>query len=117
MKFTNDMFSLICLADPYVKVWLIQYGRRVEKKKTSVLKRTLNPQFNETIAFDVSIDQVRYTSVELHVMDYDRIGWNEEIGRVVLGPKSGPNEVKHWNEMLAKTKLAVSRWHVLKSCD
>jgi len=100
-----------------VKIWLIQYDRRIEKKKTAVLKRTLNPQFDETLVFSVSIEQVRYTSLELYVMDYDRIGYNEEIGRVVLGSRSGSNEVKHWNEMLAKTKMAVTRWHVLKGRD
>jgi len=104
-------------ADPYVKIWLMQSGRRVEKKKTSVLRKTLNPQFDESLVFYVSIEQVRYTSLAIHVMDFDRIGRNEEIGRVVIGPKSGPNELKHWNEMLAKTKLAVTRWHVLRNCD
>ena len=100
-----------------MKIWLIQYDRRIEKKKTAVLKRTLNPQFDETLVFNVSIDQVRYTALQLQVMDYDLIGCNEEIGRVVLGSKSGSNEVKHWNEMLAKTKTSVTSWHVLKGRD
>jgi len=110
-------YAVVWSADPYVKIWLIQYDRRIEKKKTAVLKRTLNPQFDETLVFNVSIDQVRYTTLQLQVMDYDLIGCNEEIGRVVLGSKSGSNEVKHWNEMLAKTKSSVTSWHVLKGRD
>jgi len=102
-------------ADPYVKIWLIQNGKRVEKKKTAIFKRTLNPEFGETLLFNVPIDQVRYTVLEVHVMDFDRFSCNEEIGRIVLGSKSGPNEVKHWNEMLAKTKQQTTRWHVLKN--
>jgi len=101
-------------ADPYVKIWLTMNGRRVEKKKTAIWKRTLNPQFNETLIFHVSVDQIRHASLDVHVMDFDRIGRNEEIGRVVLGPKSGPNEVKHWNEMLRRTKMAVTKWHILR---
>ena len=104
-------------ADPYVKIWLIRNGRREEKRKTSILKKTLNPQFNEKLTFQVSSDQVRYTSLEVYVMDFDRVGPNEPIGRVVLGAKSGPNEMKHWNDMLAKTKLDVTRWHVLRNCS
>jgi len=107
----------LCCADPYVKIWLIQNGHRVEKKKTAVLKRTLNPQFDETIMFNVPIDQVRITSLEIHVMDFDRIGCNEEIGRIVLGSKSAHNEVKHWREMLAKAKQPVTSWHVLKKSN
>jgi len=106
-----------CRADPYVKVWLMQNGRRVEKKKTAVLKRTLNPQFNDTLLFHVPIQQVRATSLAIHVMDFDRIGRNEEIGRIVLGPRSGPNEKRHWNEMLARPKLPVTTWHVLRRSD
>jgi len=47
-------------------------------------------------------------------MDKDRFGRNELIGRVVLGAKSGPTEVKHWNDMFAKTRQPVARWHVLR---
>ena len=107
----------MCRADPYVKIWLTQGGRRVEKKKTAVLKRTLNPRFDETLMFHVSIDQVRYTSLAVHVMDFDRIGRNEEIGRIVLGSRSGPTEKKHWNEMLANARLAVTKWHLLRYYD
>ena len=113
----NAKYGVMWCTDPYVKVWLIQNGRRIEKKKTPVLKRTLDPQFNETMTFNVSVDQMRYTSLQVHVMDYDRIGRNEEIGRVVLGPKTRPSEVKHWNEMLSKAKLAATRWHVLRDCN
>ena len=107
----------VCCADPYVKVWLIQNGRRVVKKKTLVLKRTLSPQFNETLPFLVAVEQLRHTSLSVHVMDFDRIGRNEEIGRVLLGSRSGPNERRHWNEMLARARLPVTKWHVLRRCD
>ncbi|XP_009579160.1 PREDICTED: synaptotagmin-7, partial [Fulmarus glacialis] len=39
-------------SDPYVKVWLMYKDKRVEKKKTVVMKRCLNPVFNESFAFD-----------------------------------------------------------------
>jgi len=97
-----------------VKIWLIQNGRRVEKKKTAVLKRTLSPQFDETLMFHVILQEVRYTSLEIYVLDYDRFCRNDQIGWIVLGPKSGSNEVKHWNEMLSNTRQPVTRWHVLK---
>ena len=39
--------------DPYAKISLIQEGRRIKKKKTTVKKRTLNPYYNETFSFQV----------------------------------------------------------------
>jgi len=100
-----------------VKVWLLMSDRRVEKKRTSVMKRTLNPHFDETLVFALDFRQVRHASLSVHVMDFDRIGPNEEIGRVLLGPRSGPNEVKHWNAMLTKVKTPVTRWHVLREAQ
>ena len=47
-------------------------------------------------------------------MDYDKFGRNELIGQFVLGSKSGPSEVKHWNEMFSKSRTAVAQWHMLK---
>jgi Ca2+-dependent lipid-binding protein len=102
------------LSDPYVKVWLIQNGRRIEKKKTSVRRKTLNPIFEETLAFRVTVGQVRATSLDVSVMDRDRISRNDVIGRIILGSKSGQTEVRHWNEMLTKPKQPVTQWHILR---
>ena len=101
-------------ADPYVKIWLLRDGKRIEKRKSIVFEKTLNPVFNETFMFILSYEHIRQTSLEVSVMDYDRLGRNERIGQVLLGAKSGPVEVKHWNEMLAKTRQQVTQWHVLK---
>jgi len=64
--------------------------------------------------FCVPYDVIRQTSLAVSVMDYDKMGRNERIGQVLLGTKSGPIEVKHWNEMFAKSRQNVSRWHMLK---
>ena len=113
-----DRRVLICFrippADPYVKVWLFHDGKKVEKKKTAVIEKSLNPIFNESFVFDVPYEKIRQTSIVISVMDYDRMGRNEQIGQIVLGSKSGPMEVKHWNEMFSKARQAVSQWHILK---
>lgn len=46
------------LADPYVKIYLLCNGQRIAKKKTHVKKRTLNPVFNESFAFDIPTKEV-----------------------------------------------------------
>ena len=53
-------------------------------------------------------------SLLVSVVDFDRMGRNEQIGQVMLGSKSGPMEVRHWNEMFSKPRQEVSQWHVLK---
>ncbi|XP_009982669.1 PREDICTED: synaptotagmin-12, partial [Tauraco erythrolophus] len=40
-------------ADPFVKVYLLQDGRKISKKKTAVKRDDTNPVFNEAMIFSV----------------------------------------------------------------
>ncbi|XP_028305221.1 double C2-like domain-containing protein beta isoform X1 [Gouania willdenowi] len=102
-------------SDPYVKVWLMHKDRRVEKKKTVTMKRCLNPVFNESFPFDVPAHVLRETTIIITVMDKDRLSRNDVIGKIYLSWKSGPGEVKHWKDMLARPRTNVAQWHALKA--
>uniref|UniRef100_A0A3B5MPY8 Synaptotagmin-7 n=1 Tax=Xiphophorus couchianus TaxID=32473 RepID=A0A3B5MPY8_9TELE len=102
-------------SDPYVKVWLMHKDKRVEKKKTPVIKRCLNPVFNESFPFDVPAHVLRETTIIITVMDKDRLSRNDVIGKIYLSWKSGPAEVKHWKDMLARPRTNVAQWHSLKA--
>uniref|UniRef100_A0A3Q4HEE3 Synaptotagmin-7 n=1 Tax=Neolamprologus brichardi TaxID=32507 RepID=A0A3Q4HEE3_NEOBR len=102
-------------SDPYVKVWLMHKDKRVEKKKTVVMKRCLNPIFNESFPFDVPAHVLRETTIIITVMDKDRLSRNDVIGKIYLSWKSGPAEVKHWKDMLARPRTNVAQWHALKA--
>lgn len=73
---------VLCTLDPYVKVWLMNKDKRVEKKKTVVMKRCLNPVFNESFPFDVPAHVLRETTIVITVMDKDRLSRNDVIGKV-----------------------------------
>lgn len=81
-KYKNPVFH--SHTDPYVKVWL-QFGdKRIEKRKTPIFKCTLNPIFNESFSFNVPWEKIRECSLDIMVMDFDNIGRNELIGRILL---------------------------------
>ncbi|XP_072871771.1 synaptotagmin-7 isoform X8 [Chlorocebus sabaeus] len=102
-------------SDPYVKVWLMYKDKRVEKKKTVTMKRNLNPIFNESFAFDIPTEKLRETTIIITVMDKDRLSRNDVIGKIYLSWKSGPGEVKHWKDMIARPRQPVAQWHQLKA--
>ena len=96
-----------------MKIALIQDGRRVKKKKTTVKKRTLNPYYNETFTFQVPFEKVEQTSLMVSVLDYDRVGRSEVIGKVVVGALATGAELRHWTDMLGSPRRAVAQWHTL----
>nr|XP_046206197.1 synaptotagmin-1-like [Oncorhynchus gorbuscha] len=105
------------LSDPYVKIHLLQNGKRLKKKKTSIKKNTLNPYYNESFSFEVPFEQIQKVQVAVTVLDYDKIGKNDAIGKVFLGGASSGTELRHWSDMLANPRRPIAQWHGLKAED
>ncbi|XP_047240128.1 synaptotagmin-1b isoform X2 [Girardinichthys multiradiatus] len=105
------------LSDPYVKIHLIQNGKRLKKKKTTIKKNTLNPYYNESFSFEVPTEQIEKVQVAVTVLDYDKIGKNDAIGKLLLGGNSTGTELRHWSDMLANPRRPIAQWHSLKTQD
>uniref|UniRef100_A0A0N5BC53 Synaptotagmin n=1 Tax=Strongyloides papillosus TaxID=174720 RepID=A0A0N5BC53_STREA len=101
------------LSDPYVKIVLMQGGKRLKKKKTSIKKCTLNPYYNESFSFEVPFEQIQKVSLMITVMDYDKLGSNDAIGRCMLGCGATGAELRHWMDMLASPRRPIAQWHTL----
>ncbi|KAF6016822.1 SYT2 [Bugula neritina] len=102
------------LSDPYVKVELMMGERRVKKCKTSIKKCTLNPYFNESLMFEVKKEDMMKVQLVVTVIDYDRIGASEPIGRVTVGLGTTTAGIKHWTEMLEADVRTSVQWHTLQ---
>uniref|UniRef100_W8AVT7 Synaptotagmin 1 n=1 Tax=Ceratitis capitata TaxID=7213 RepID=W8AVT7_CERCA len=102
------------LSDPYVKIAIMQNGKRLKKRKTSVKKCTLNPYYNESFSFEVPFEQMQKICLVVTVVDYDRIGTSEPIGRCILGCMATGTELRHWSDMLASPRRPIAQWHTLK---
>ncbi|XP_046550368.1 synaptotagmin-1 isoform X1 [Haliotis rubra] len=102
------------LSDPYVKIAVYQGTKRLKKKKTTIKKRTLNPYFNESFTFEVPFEQIQKVTLIITVVDYDRIGTSEPIGRIMLGCNSTGTELRHWSDMLANPRRPIAQWHTLQ---
>ncbi|XP_027013351.2 synaptotagmin-1b [Tachysurus fulvidraco] len=102
------------LSDPYVKIHLMQNSKRLKKKKTMIKKNTLNPYYNESFSFEVSSEQIQKVQIVVTVLDYDKIGKNDTIGKILVGMNSSGTEQRHWEDMLASPRRPIAQWHALK---
>ncbi|KAJ8272199.1 hypothetical protein COCON_G00110580 [Conger conger] len=99
-------------SDPYVKVWLMHKDKRVEKKKTVVMKRCLNPVFNESFPFDVPAHVLRETTIIITVMDKDRLSRNGAppslIGKRGPGPDCSGAQSRHRAADLLRPRAGIA---------
>ena len=52
--------------------------------------------------------------VAVQVYDYDALGKNDLIGRLVLGCNASGTELRHWSDMLASPRRPIAQWHTLQ---
>lgn len=117
------------MADSFVKCFLLPDKSSSGKRKTGVIKNNKNPVWDEKHSFEkLSLDELTSRRVlEVTVWDYGKNSSSEFIGGLRLGP--GPadvpsreewmdsigEEVKHWDEAIAKTGEWVQHSHTLRS--
>ncbi|XP_028843580.1 synaptotagmin-12 [Denticeps clupeoides] len=101
-------------ADPFVKVYLLQDGRKISKKKTSVKRDDTNPIFNEAMIFSVPAIVLQDLSLRVTVAEYTDDGRGENVGHVIIGPEASGMGITHWNQMLATLRKPVSMWHPIR---
>lgn len=83
--------DLLGLSDPYVKLNLS--GEKLPSKKTTIKKKTLNPEWNEE--FKLSVKDPLSQVLHINVYDWDKVGSHDRLGTQVFPLKMlAPNETK-----------------------
>ncbi|XP_037400691.1 double C2-like domain-containing protein alpha isoform X2 [Pygocentrus nattereri] len=100
-------------SDPYVKTYLKPDVQKKSKHKTAVIKKTLNPEFNEEFFYEISLSELVSKTLEVTVWDYDLGRSNDFIGGVCLSCHSQGDALRHWMDCLRNKGQKVERWHVL----
>uniref|UniRef100_A0A3Q3BGW8 Double C2-like domain-containing protein n=1 Tax=Kryptolebias marmoratus TaxID=37003 RepID=A0A3Q3BGW8_KRYMA len=100
-------------SDPYVKTYLKPDVQKKSKHKTAVIKKTLNPEFNEEFFYEISFAEIANKTLEVTVWDYDLGKSNDFIGGVSLGCHSQGETLQHWIDCLKNKGRKVERWHTL----
>ncbi|XP_056871114.1 double C2-like domain-containing protein alpha [Takifugu flavidus] len=100
-------------SDPYVKIYLKPDIQKKSKHKTAVVKKTLNPEFNEEFYYQICLSELTKKTLEVTVWDHDLGRSNDFIGGVCLSCASQGDALRHWMDCLRNKGQRVERWHVL----
>lgn len=139
IKFTPAVTSLANF-NPYVRILMLngRTGKKIKRQKTRCLTANTQPEFNETLTFDLmfnQLDNVQFLIILCSKVVIEEISSNvgnhqsdsEDsvnsvnkpadvfIGKVALGKGvRGSIERLHWFSVLQNPRKLVTVWHVLK---
>ena len=115
--------------DSFVKLYLLPDKSSSGKRKTKIIKSSLNPGWEERFMYEkVKQDELDTSRVlEVTVWNFHKRSGNVFIGGLRLGPAPGSSEkhkdwmdsigdeVTHWEDMLAHPGQWAEHWHTLRT--
>lgn len=99
--------DLLGTSDPYVKLNLT--GEKLPAKKTTIKKKNLNPEWNES--FKLVVKDPESQALQLQVFDWDKVGGHDRLGMQLVPLKVlTPRETKDFTlDLLKHTNISDSR--------
>ncbi|KAM4847030.1 double C2-like domain-containing protein gamma isoform 1-T1 [Thomomys bottae] len=83
------------------------------KYKTSVRRKTLNPEFNEEFFYPGLREELAQKTLQVSVWDYDLGTADDFIGGVQLSSQASGERLHHWRECLGRSDCRLELWHPL----
>ncbi|XP_024430155.2 double C2-like domain-containing protein gamma isoform X2 [Desmodus rotundus] len=100
-------------SDPFVRLFLHPNVGKKSKYKTSVRKKTLNPEFNEEFLYEGPREELAQKTLLVSVWDYDLGVADDFIGGVQLSGRASGECQRHWRECLGRSDRRLELWHPL----
>lgn len=104
-------------SDPFVEVSISpgSFAKDFKSKfKTTVKKKTLDPEFLEEFKFqNIDLKSLLTKTIEITVWDKD-FGKNDYIGSVTLNQNRTGEELRHFFTMVKNTDIYHEQWHTLQ---
>ncbi|XP_076971642.1 double C2-like domain-containing protein gamma [Tamandua tetradactyla] len=100
-------------SDPFVRLFLHPNAGKKSKYKTSVRKKTLNPEFNEEFFYAGAREELAQKTLQVSVWDYDLGTADDFIGGIQLSSHAAGERLQHWLECLGHNDHRLELWHPL----
>uniref|UniRef100_A0A914GYD0 Rabphilin n=1 Tax=Globodera rostochiensis TaxID=31243 RepID=A0A914GYD0_GLORO len=104
-------------SDPYCKVSLTPLATKAHRLRTTIKKRTLNPEFNEVLQFIVPFKDLPRKTLVIGVYDYDVGRHDDYIGGIVLSTAAPGERGRQWQQVIENPGKTFEHWHRLEVDD
>ncbi|CAJ0941144.1 unnamed protein product, partial [Mesorhabditis belari] len=101
-------------SDPYCKVSLTPITSKAHRQKTAIKKRTLNPEWDETLPFIVPFKDLPKKTLQIAVYDHDVGSRDDYIGGIVLSTSAKGERGKQWIQVIENPGQTFEYWHRLE---
>ncbi|XP_015244192.1 PREDICTED: synaptotagmin-like protein 4 isoform X2 [Cyprinodon variegatus] len=99
------------MSDSFVKGYLFPAKAKNLKRKTAIVKKNLNPQYNHTFVYkELSLEQLRGMCLELTVWDREAMLSNEFLGGVRLSSGKGAVKIGKEEVELESVGEEINMW-------
>ncbi|XP_072482001.1 synaptotagmin-like protein 4 isoform X4 [Notamacropus eugenii] len=101
-------------SDSFVKGYLLPMRNKASKRKTPVMKKSLNPHYNHTFVYSgVKLEDLQHVCLELTVWDREPLASNDFLGGIRLGVGTGISngEMVDWMDSAGEE---VSLWQKMR---
>uniref|UniRef100_A0A670JWM9 Synaptotagmin like 4 n=1 Tax=Podarcis muralis TaxID=64176 RepID=A0A670JWM9_PODMU len=101
-------------SDSFVKGYLLPLRNKATKRKTPVVKKSLNPHYNHTLVYNnISPEELPHICLELTVWDREPLSSNDFLGGVRLGVGNGMSngQLVDWMD---STGEEISLWQKMR---
>uniref|UniRef100_A0A8C0AIM9 Synaptotagmin like 4 n=1 Tax=Bos mutus grunniens TaxID=30521 RepID=A0A8C0AIM9_BOSMU len=113
-------------SDSFVKGYLLPLRNKASKRKTPVVKKTLNPHYNHTFVYNgVRLEDLQHMCLELTVWDREPLASNDFLGGVRLSvgtalqqsPVFSSSELPCPDEWQVPVPILLTRFQLFKGDD
>ncbi|XP_033506876.1 synaptotagmin-like protein 2 isoform X4 [Epinephelus lanceolatus] len=94
-------------SDPYVKCYVVPDKTKLGKRKTTVKKKTLNPNYNEILRFKIMIEVLKTQNLNISVWHHNTFGRNSFLGEVDLDLSEWDFSNTNINEYALKSRVSA----------
>lgn len=105
--------NIAITSHPYVTLFLVDDGKKTEKRKTTVKFRSLKPVFNEAFSFEVDLNKIEDISLLFVVRHYVPKSHGEPIGQCIIGQFGQGLGQKQWKKVRKSPGKTICYWHKL----